>query len=66
MASGACIAIEDAVMLEKLLRSDQRLAGVLTEFMDRRHERSRMVVEHSLQLGEWQQHPGRRVSILSV
>jgi 2-polyprenyl-6-methoxyphenol hydroxylase-like FAD-dependent oxidoreductase len=57
MASGACIAIEDAVVLGELLRSDQPLAGVLMEFMDRRHERCRMVVEHSLQLGEWQKHP---------
>jgi 2-polyprenyl-6-methoxyphenol hydroxylase-like FAD-dependent oxidoreductase len=57
MASGACIAIEDAVVLGELLRTDQPLDDVLTGFMNRRYERCRMVVEHSLQLGEWQQHP---------
>jgi 2-polyprenyl-6-methoxyphenol hydroxylase-like FAD-dependent oxidoreductase len=57
MGSGACIAIEDAVVLGGLLQSDRPLAAVLREFMDRRYERCRMVVEHSLQLGEWQQHP---------
>ena len=57
MASGACIAIEDAVVLGELLRSDRPLEGVLTEFMHRRYERCCMVVDHSLQLGEWQQHP---------
>jgi 2-polyprenyl-6-methoxyphenol hydroxylase-like FAD-dependent oxidoreductase len=57
MGSGACIAIEDAVVLAELLQSDQPLESVLKGFMNRRFERCRMVVEHSLQLGEWQQHP---------
>ena len=57
LGSGACIAIEDAVVLGELLRSDRPLVDVLAEFMVRRYERCRMVVEHSLRLGEWQQHP---------
>jgi 2-polyprenyl-6-methoxyphenol hydroxylase-like FAD-dependent oxidoreductase len=57
MASGACIAIEDAVVLGELLRGDAPLPEVLTTFMERRYERCRMVVENSIQLGEWQKHP---------
>jgi 2-polyprenyl-6-methoxyphenol hydroxylase-like FAD-dependent oxidoreductase len=49
MASGACIAIEDSVVLGELLRSDRPLAGVLEEFMRRRYDRCRMVVELSLE-----------------
>jgi 2-polyprenyl-6-methoxyphenol hydroxylase-like FAD-dependent oxidoreductase len=55
MASGACLAIEDAVVLGELLRRDRPLADVLAGFMARRYERCRMVVEHSLRLGEWQE-----------
>jgi 2-polyprenyl-6-methoxyphenol hydroxylase-like FAD-dependent oxidoreductase len=58
LGSGECVAIEDAVVLGELLRSDRPLVDVLAAFMARRYERCRMVVEHSLQLGEWQQHPG--------
>jgi 2-polyprenyl-6-methoxyphenol hydroxylase-like FAD-dependent oxidoreductase len=57
MASGACIAIEDAVVLGELLRSNRPLELALEDFVTRRYDRCRMVVEHSVQLGEWQQHP---------
>jgi 2-polyprenyl-6-methoxyphenol hydroxylase-like FAD-dependent oxidoreductase len=57
MASGACIAIEDAVVLAELLRSEQPVAALLERFMARRAERCRVVVENSLLLGEWQKHP---------
>jgi 2-polyprenyl-6-methoxyphenol hydroxylase-like FAD-dependent oxidoreductase len=58
LASGAGIAIEDAIVLVELLRSDAPLADVLTKFMARRYERCRMVVENSVQFGEWEKHPG--------
>ena len=32
--------------------------GALARFMRRRYERCRMVVENSLQLGEWDKNPG--------
>jgi 2-polyprenyl-6-methoxyphenol hydroxylase-like FAD-dependent oxidoreductase len=57
MASGACIAIEDAVVLAELLGSELPLAALLERFMARRAERCRVVVENSLLLGEWQKHP---------
>jgi 2-polyprenyl-6-methoxyphenol hydroxylase-like FAD-dependent oxidoreductase len=52
LASGACIGIEDAIVLvEELERAGDVEAG-LTAFEERRWERCRMVVENSLRLGE--------------
>jgi 2-polyprenyl-6-methoxyphenol hydroxylase-like FAD-dependent oxidoreductase len=58
LASGAGMAIEDAVVLGELLRSGAPVAEVLGTFMERRYERCRMVVTNSIQLGEWQQRRG--------
>ncbi len=33
------------------------ISQVLEEFMARRYERCRMVVEHSIQLSEWEKNP---------
>ncbi|MQA84137.1 MAG: hypothetical protein GEV03_05795 [Streptosporangiales bacterium] len=57
LAMGAGIAIEDAVVLGEVLDSHADLGSALAEFMDRRAERCRLVVENSLQLGEWEKHP---------
>jgi 2-polyprenyl-6-methoxyphenol hydroxylase-like FAD-dependent oxidoreductase len=57
LASGALIAIEDAVVLAELAAMDVPVPVLLDWFMARRYERCRMVVEHSLQLGEWEQYP---------
>ncbi|WAC70832.1 FAD-dependent oxidoreductase [Roseateles sp. SL47] len=52
MASGACIGIEDALVLaEELGRHAETEAGLLA-FQARRWERCRMVVENSARLGE--------------
>jgi 2-polyprenyl-6-methoxyphenol hydroxylase-like FAD-dependent oxidoreductase len=52
LASGACIGIEDAIVLaEELDRTDSVAAG-LQAFETRRWERCRMVVQNSLRLGE--------------
>jgi 2-polyprenyl-6-methoxyphenol hydroxylase-like FAD-dependent oxidoreductase len=52
LASGACIGIEDALVLaEELGRSDSVLPA-LAAFEARRWERCRMVVENSARLGE--------------
>jgi 2-polyprenyl-6-methoxyphenol hydroxylase-like FAD-dependent oxidoreductase len=58
LASGASIAIEDAVVLARLLSADAPVEAALTEFTARRYERCRMVVENSERLGEWEKHPG--------
>lgn len=57
LASGAAIAIEDAVVLGELLDAHDMLEDALTAFMERRYERCRLVVENSLQLGEWEKRP---------
>ena len=54
MASGAGLAIEDAVVLGELLRGAKPLAEALEEFMARRYERCRLVVENSVQVAEWE------------
>ena len=52
LASGAGLAIEDALVLAELLRLDLPLDEVFARFMARRFERCRMVVENSARLGE--------------
>jgi 2-polyprenyl-6-methoxyphenol hydroxylase-like FAD-dependent oxidoreductase len=52
MASGACIGIEDAIVLAEELGSAASVEQALTQFEARRWERCRMVVENSGRLGE--------------
>ena len=58
-AQGAAMAVEDAVVLSELLRRDGDLEDVLEQFMERRWSRCRLVVEASVQVGEWEQNPSR-------
>jgi 2-polyprenyl-6-methoxyphenol hydroxylase-like FAD-dependent oxidoreductase len=57
MAAGAGIAIEDSIVLTELLQSAQSVARALENFMTRRFERCRLVVENSFMLGEWEKVP---------
>jgi len=59
LASGASIAIEDSIILARLLQSDHSLHAILDDFMDQRYERCRMVVQNSELLGEWEKKPRR-------
>ncbi|WP_348755422.1 FAD-dependent oxidoreductase [uncultured Aquincola sp.] len=52
LASGACIGIEDALVLADELGRGTDLTAALAAFEDRRWERCRMVVENSARLGE--------------
>ncbi|MBM3527087.1 MAG: oxidoreductase [Alphaproteobacteria bacterium] len=52
LASGAGLAVEDALVLVELLCSDCTHAEALDGFTRRRFERCRMVVENSVRLGE--------------
>ena len=53
LASGACIGIEDAIVLaEEIARADGDPPSALAAFEARRWERCRMVVENSVRLGE--------------
>lgn len=52
-AQGAAMALEDAAVLCELLVANDSLDLVFAQFMDRRAERSKVVVESSVQLGQW-------------
>ncbi len=52
LATGAGIAIEDAVVLAELLAADLPVAAALDRFMKRRYDRCRLVVETAVKLGE--------------
>jgi len=52
LASGACIGIEDALVLAEELGRTTGVGDALAAFETRRWERCRMVVENSLRLGE--------------
>lgn len=52
LASGACIGIEDAIVLAEEIGRHDRLDASLAAFEARRWERCRMVVENSGRLGE--------------
>lgn len=52
LASGACIGIEDALVLAEELERHAGVTQALAAFEARRWERCRMVVENSLRLGE--------------
>jgi 2-polyprenyl-6-methoxyphenol hydroxylase-like FAD-dependent oxidoreductase len=54
LAQGAAMAVEDAVVLAELLQSQPSLGSVFSEFMRRRFERVKFVVDSSLQIGEWE------------
>lgn len=57
LGQGAAQAVEDGVVLGELLARDEPLPKLLDEFMQRRFERCKFIVEGSLQLGEWEMHP---------
>jgi 2-polyprenyl-6-methoxyphenol hydroxylase-like FAD-dependent oxidoreductase len=52
LASGACIGIEDAIVLAEEIGRHPEVEGALAAFEARRWERCRMVVENSGRLGE--------------
>jgi len=52
LASGACIGIEDAIVLAEELARQADVTRALDAFQSRRWERCRMVVENSARLGE--------------
>ena len=52
-AQGAALALEDSMVLCELLESESSLDDVFSQFMERRAERCKVVVESSVQLGQW-------------
>lgn len=54
LGSGAALAIEDAVVLAELLQTDDSVEIILENYMKRRYERCKMIVDVSNQLAEWE------------
>jgi 2-polyprenyl-6-methoxyphenol hydroxylase-like FAD-dependent oxidoreductase len=55
LGSGAALAIEDAVVLAEELNKDQNVESALQEFMSRRYERCKTIIDVSNTLAEWEQ-----------
>lgn len=53
IAQGAAQAMEDSLVIAESLLAHDDLEPALDAFMDRRYERVRMVVEASVQVGQW-------------
>jgi 2-polyprenyl-6-methoxyphenol hydroxylase-like FAD-dependent oxidoreductase len=60
---GAGLAIEDGVVLGEEIGAAESLETALANFMERRYERCRRVVEGGAQLSRWQQDPDDRHSV---
>ncbi|MEU6139811.1 FAD-dependent monooxygenase [Streptomyces sp. NPDC047081] len=58
IAQGAAMCMEDAVLLGELVTGEEPLEKALDHFMSRRLPRVGMVLRNSLQLAEWEIHPG--------
>jgi 2-polyprenyl-6-methoxyphenol hydroxylase-like FAD-dependent oxidoreductase len=57
LAMGAGLAVEDSVVLAEELSTSDTVQDALTRFEERRFDRCKMVVDNSIQLGVWEQHP---------
>jgi 2-polyprenyl-6-methoxyphenol hydroxylase-like FAD-dependent oxidoreductase len=55
LGSGAALAIEDAVVLAEEIQKDQTVEEALENFMKRRYERCKLVIDVSNKLAEWEQ-----------
>lgn len=55
LGQGAALALEDAIVLAELLKSEDEVALALQKFMERRLERCKMVVDASVQIGQMEQ-----------
>jgi 2-polyprenyl-6-methoxyphenol hydroxylase-like FAD-dependent oxidoreductase len=58
LATGAGIAIEDAVVLAELIATEPEASQMLAKFMARRFDRCRLVVETAVKLGEMEKDKG--------
>jgi 2-polyprenyl-6-methoxyphenol hydroxylase-like FAD-dependent oxidoreductase len=55
LGSGAALAIEDAVVLAEEIKKDLRVEQALENYMKRRYERCKMIIDVSNTLAEWEQ-----------
>lgn len=61
LAQGAAMAIEDAVLLGELMGRDAPVSDLLEEFMSRRFDRAKFVVDSSVQIGTWEMEAWRGI-----
>ncbi len=66
LAAGACIGIEDAMVLAEELSAGAALTPALSAFEERRYERCRMVVENSGRLADIEIEGGNREEHASI
>lgn len=57
LGQGAAQAIEDGVVLADVLATSESVEEAFRAFAARRYERCKLIVEASVQIGEWEQHP---------
>ncbi len=60
LASGAGIGVEDAVVIAQEIAKASTIGDALNQFMDRRFERCRVVVESSVRLGDLEKQGGSK------
>jgi len=61
LAQGAAMAIEDGVLLAELLSGNKPLEQLMSEFMSRRFNRAKYVVQSSNQIAEWEMESWRGI-----
>jgi 2-polyprenyl-6-methoxyphenol hydroxylase-like FAD-dependent oxidoreductase len=66
LGQGAAQAVEDAVVLAEVVARTEPLAESLDVFMHRRYERCKLILDASLQIGEWEMHPDPRADVPSL
>ena len=66
LGQGAAQTVEDAVVLADELRKDEPLENVLDSYVKRRYERCKLILEASLQIGEWEMHPDPKANMESL
>jgi 2-polyprenyl-6-methoxyphenol hydroxylase-like FAD-dependent oxidoreductase len=66
LGQGAAQAVEDAVVLAQELQSNKPVSESLDAFVRRRFERSKFILEASLQIGEWEMHPDPKADLASL
>lgn len=66
MAAGACIGIEDAIVLVQELANQSSLDKALATFQNRRWERCRMVVENSARLAQIEMEDGDKQEHMGI
>jgi 2-polyprenyl-6-methoxyphenol hydroxylase-like FAD-dependent oxidoreductase len=66
LGQGAAQTVEDAVVLADELRKDEPLENALDSYVKRRYDRCKLILEASLQIGEWEMHPDPKANMESL